>query len=90
MHFVPIHVYIIESKFGGKILTFTYSEVMSCTTLNFVASATDYKIINIVQFITSVNMRIFCSSSAHRRQNQEAPAPTKFISAHRNLVCLVS
>ena len=28
MQFVSIHVYIIGSKFGGKILTFT--EVMSC------------------------------------------------------------
>ena len=35
MHFVSIHVYIIESKFGGKILMFT--EVMSCTI--FVASS---------------------------------------------------
>ena len=85
MHFVSIHVYIIESKFGGKILTFT--EVMSYTTfilLPVLLAA------NIVQFITSVNMRIFCSSRAHRRQNQGALAPTQLISAHRSLACLVS
>ena len=92
MHFVSIHVYIIGSKFGGKILMFT--EVMSCTI--FVASTTGNKYsllaTNIVQLITSIDMH---SSGTHRRWNQGALAPTKFISVHRNLVftikmCLVS